>query len=397
MSEAAPQGRFLSRPERTSAPTAAIEEEPQPEPEPAASEPSWLQEVEEAVGDEKDVELAAAILHGTPGAVARILQEGEFGEDRSRLVLAFSEALAGNRERALETARGIEDEKGLDADERRLLEVALGAASRTAVPASVRSTPPVPRAMEMVLLEALAGEAVGKGDHPEAARIYSDLLLNELDAPWEPDRSLLVAWIEAVNEAQTHHRWDPRGEWPSVTLEVQDGDNLTFIRRRFLEARPGSHLSTGQIEEVNSLDGYIHAGQKLRIPTDPVSVRVDLAQRVVLYLTGDEVAAGWEVGIGRPGEETIQGMFTAGEKEKEPMWFPRGQNPVPFGDARNPLGTRWIGWYQDGRKTSYGFHGTNEPDTIGLAASDGCIRFRNHDVERLFRILPLGAPIYVQE
>jgi len=74
------------------------------------------------------------------------------------------------------------------------------------------------------------------------------------------------------------------------------------------------------------------------------------------------------------------------------MWFPKGRAPVPFGDPENPLGTRWIAW--DG-SNSLGYHGTSEEDRIGEAASDGCIRLRNQDVEVLFEILPKGSPISV--
>jgi lipoprotein-anchoring transpeptidase ErfK/SrfK len=73
-----------------------------------------------------------------------------------------------------------------------------------------------------------------------------------------------------------------------------------------------------------------------------------------------------------------------------------GHEPVPYGDPANPLGTRWIAWFRDGVKTSYGFHGTTDPASVGNASSDGCVRFYNEDVERLFDILPVGAPIRVR-
>jgi len=128
-----------------------------------------------------------------------------------------------------------------------------------------------------------------------------------------------------------------------------------------------------------------------------VSVIVDLSSRWALYLHGSEVVEAWEVGVGRPGEETITGEFQTGIKKENPMWTRIGHEAVPFGDPRNPLGTRWIGWNQDERTTSYGFHGTKEPDSIGQAASDGCIRFHNDAVEVLFEILPVGAPILVRQ
>jgi L,D-transpeptidase ErfK/SrfK len=56
-----------------------------------------------------------------------------------------------------------------------------------------------------------------------------------------------------------------------------------------------------------------------------------------------------------------------------------------------------MGWSTpDGARTSYGFHGTWEPESIGQAASDGCIRLLNDDAEELFLVLPEGAPIRIQ-
>ena len=43
----------------------------------------------------------------------------------------------------------------------------------------------------------------------------------------------------------------------------------------------------------------------------------------------------------------------------------------------------------------YGIHGTDVPSSIGRAASHGCIRVRNEDIETLFRIVGLGTPVYV--
>ena len=249
--------------------------------------------------------------------------------------------------------------------------------------------------MRMALLAQEAHDLLAAGTHAAAARDFSEILLLEVDAPWPSDRDTLVVWSRGLREAQKNHRWNPRGEWPSETMEVQPNDHLTRIRTRYLAGHPDRLVCTGLIERANRITGYIHPGDQLRIPTEPVSVIVDLDSRWTLYRHGSEVVAAWEVGIGRPGEETITGEFVVGTKSTNPMWTKIGQDPIPFGDPRNPLGTRWIGWNRE-RPTSYGFHGTTDPHSIGQAASDGCIRLRNEDVEELFEILPVGAPIFVR-
>lgn len=55
----------------------------------------------------------------------------------------------------------------------------------------------------------------------------------------------------------------------------------------------------------------------------------------------------------------------------------------------NPWAPAWLGLSAAG----YGIHGTNRPDSIGRAASHGCIRMRNADVEELFELVKLGVTV----
>lgn len=43
----------------------------------------------------------------------------------------------------------------------------------------------------------------------------------------------------------------------------------------------------------------------------------------------------------------------------------------------------------------YGIHGTDAPSSIGRSVSHGCVRVKNEDIETLFRIVPLGTPVYI--
>ena len=42
-----------------------------------------------------------------------------------------------------------------------------------------------------------------------------------------------------------------------------------------------------------------------------------------------------------------------------------------------------------------GIHGTNEPSSIGKAATHGCIRLGDADVVLLHAIVPVGTPVYI--
>jgi lipoprotein-anchoring transpeptidase ErfK/SrfK len=50
-------------------------------------------------------------------------------------------------------------------------------------------------------------------------------------------------------------------------------------------------------------------------------------------------------------------------------------------------------WVEDG---PIGIHGTNEPWSIGHAASHGCVRVANDVMRRLFPLAPAGTPVIVQ-
>jgi lipoprotein-anchoring transpeptidase ErfK/SrfK len=62
------------------------------------------------------------------------------------------------------------------------------------------------------------------------------------------------------------------------------------------------------------------------------------------------------------------------------------------GGPDNPLGARAI--YLG--SSIYRIHGTNAPDSIGNAASSGCIRMLNQDVTELYAHVKIGATVIVR-
>jgi lipoprotein-anchoring transpeptidase ErfK/SrfK len=59
----------------------------------------------------------------------------------------------------------------------------------------------------------------------------------------------------------------------------------------------------------------------------------------------------------------------------------------------NPVGVAWL----DLSKEHYGIHGTADPQTIGRAESNGCIRLTNWDVMRLSQMVKPGTTAVFQE
>lgn len=314
-----------------------------------------------------------------------------------RLLAAFWQAMVGQPGEAQKAAKDLEGDAHVTSAEHSLL-VAAGMTGDEPrpVPAASSRRDPIALAMRMVMLEDRAESAQNAGDWALSATSYSDLLQLEMGAPWEPHREALRGWAAQLGRAQASHRLHPEGAWAGATLTVDHGDGLTVLRKRAIDENPGILLCVGLLREVNDLGKHVHPGQELRVPLEVPNVLVDLDSRMLVYRHGTEAVLAWEVGIGKPGHDTPTGSFRTGDKLEDPPWMPLGGEPLPFGHPENPLGTRWIAWQRDGVNTSYGFHGTWQPEGVGDCVSQGCIRMRNEDVEVLFELLPMGAEILVQ-
>ena len=65
------------------------------------------------------------------------------------------------------------------------------------------------------------------------------------------------------------------------------------------------------------------------------------------------------------------------------------------GALNNPLGARALYLFQGKTDTLFRIHGTNEPKSIGHAASSGCIRMQNADVIDLYGRVTVGTKVVV--
>jgi lipoprotein-anchoring transpeptidase ErfK/SrfK len=65
------------------------------------------------------------------------------------------------------------------------------------------------------------------------------------------------------------------------------------------------------------------------------------------------------------------------------------------GGVNNPLGARALYLYRGGGDTHFRIHGTNQPNSIGLAVSSGCVRMLNHDVIDLYSRVGVGSRVVV--
>ncbi len=154
---------------------------------------------------------------------------------------------------------------------------------------------------------------------------------------------------------------------------IRRGDTIGAIASSF-------GVSSQEILRINpDLDPRrLTIGQIICIPLAPSPIEIIInvgAKRLTVYKNGN-IFREYIVATGKPETPTPIGNFEIINKEIDPG---------------GPYGTRWLGLSAKG----YGIHGTNNPASIGTAASNGCIRMYNEDIEALFDITVVGTPVRI--
>jgi lipoprotein-anchoring transpeptidase ErfK/SrfK len=125
---------------------------------------------------------------------------------------------------------------------------------------------------------------------------------------------------------------------------------------------------------------------------DPIHrvVLVSIPDRKLAVIENGNVVATFPVAVGATASPSPTGEFQIVNRVSNPTYYRPG-TVIPSGKD-NPVGTRWVGLSQK----SYGIHGTNAPRSVGHAASHGCIRLRNRDIEKLFTMVQVGDVVQIR-
>lgn len=192
---------------------------------------------------------------------------------------------------------------------------------------------------------------------------------------------------------------------PRVHKDDPFTSNYTIVSGDVLARVAARHNTTWELlARINNISDprRIRVGQRIKIINGPIHAVVTKSQFMMdLYFNspgGSDAVylMSFPVGLGSE-DSTPTGLWICepGQKIKNPTYYsPRGEGVIAADDPNNPLGERWIaltGLEGDAvGKTSYGIHGTIEPESIGRMESMGCIRLLNEDVELLFDLLVDG-------
>ena len=129
----------------------------------------------------------------------------------------------------------------------------------------------------------------------------------------------------------------------------------------------------------------------------PGTIVVRQAERQLYLSLGDGQAIRYSVAVGKPGRQW-RGVERVDGKYVDPAWAPPREvkraepwlpDLIPGGAPNNPMGHRAL-TLTGGQ---YAIHGTNRPWTVGTAASFGCIRMREADIDDLFERVEVGTPV----
>ena len=235
----------------------------------------------------------------------------------------------------------------------------------------------------------------------------------EYTPPWaswggseEPEETV----TEAPREVDRHHfvlGKDDTVIGELATVEVRSGDTLVDIAR---------HYGLG-LEEMGAanpaLDLWVpEPGSRAVLPLQyilPDAPRKGLvinlaAMRLFTYSkkAPNEVST-YPVGVGKEGRSTPMGDMYIQRKKEKPTWYVPESirrdhalkgDPLPASvppGPNNPLGE--YAMYLS--KPRYLIHGTDKPYSIGLRASNGCLRLYPENISTLYRATPLKMPVRV--
>jgi LysM repeat protein len=179
---------------------------------------------------------------------------------------------------------------------------------------------------------------------------------------------------------------------------ARSGDSLEAIGRRF-KVPYETLMHINRIQDPRALQ----AGQRIKVIHGPFHVKIYRSTFTLDLYVQDMFVRSFRVALGAPGNDTPTGLWRVQESGKmvQPPWFDKRTNRnYVRTDPDYPLGARWIGLDGvDGAakgRTGFAIHGTKDPDRIGTAVSQGCIRMHDEDVIALYDLMqPVSSKVEV--
>ncbi|MBD9386090.1 L,D-transpeptidase [Agrobacterium sp. AGB01] len=190
-----------------------------------------------------------------------------------------------------------------------------------------------------------------------------------------------------------------------AVISVPSAQAVTLADKA-LNVPAGTDVQPVAIQKKQVEEKYKRRVVRLSTSETPGTIIVDTNNKFLYFVEGKNRATRYGIGVGRDGFGW-SGVVKVGRKAEWPTWTPPAEMrrreaakgrilpAVQMGGEDNPLGARALYLYQGGRDTIFRIHGTNQPWTIGLNMSSGCIRMMNKDVEHLYARADIGTKVIV--
>ncbi len=185
---------------------------------------------------------------------------------------------------------------------------------------------------------------------------------------------------------------------PAVAERVTDDFGQPLIPRR-----KGRRTKT-ESKKRSKYDG--RALVEFTTPEKPGTIIIKTDEKALYRILGNGKAMRYLVAVGKEGF-SWSGIAKVGMKRENPVWTPPPEmierNPeyakwadgMPGGLPTNPLGARALYLFNRQGDTGFRIHGTIKPNSIGTAASSGCIRMLNQEVIELYGLTRVGTKVIV--
>jgi lipoprotein-anchoring transpeptidase ErfK/SrfK len=121
----------------------------------------------------------------------------------------------------------------------------------------------------------------------------------------------------------------------------------------------------------------------------PLALQASLGARIITVMAGDNKVKTYSVAVGQDKYPTPLGTFMIEKIVWNPSWHPpdskwaKGKSAKGPGDPGNPMKVVKIFFHDP----DYYIHGTDDVDSLGDAASHGCLRMAPDDVADLAKLV----------
>ena len=195
---------------------------------------------------------------------------------------------------------------------------------------------------------------------------------------------------------------------PGKLKTIKAGDHVMvpnvepFELASVKDIKPGSEVGLKAANELEDQpDAQAGSPEENKGAPANVAIKLDTKTNMLEVHEGDKLIAAYPVTVGSThtaspvGEWKVRGIAKMPKFRYDKEMLKHGQRSGNFyvlpPGPRNPVGVMWIAL----NKKGIGIHGTNDPASIGHAASHGCVRLANWDVVRLATKIKSGDSVSI--